>query len=135
MEVIADRSMEFHKAYFAQIHEAFKNLDEQYDGKFPDSEYLRKWALVECGYYTESTFAMDTPKDARALGIAIRKRDRYAIITIKGSVVKVFDPLSQSVPHMDAVAFKESAQAVLDLISGMARTTPAELKKNAGRSA
>lgn len=78
---------------------------------------------------------METKADAIALAVAIRKRDEYAVIVVRGNVVRVFDALSQSVPEMHDAEFKESAKAVLDLVSSMARTTPSELKKNAGRSA
>jgi len=135
LDEVAIRNMAFHAAYFASLAEAHRNLAEQFDGRFPDPEYLRHYALVECGYYTESNFVMDTAKDAIALASIIRKRSKYAVIRVSGNVVKVFDAKSQAVPAMEKEEFDASAKAVLDLVSSMARTTPAELKKNAGKSA
>jgi hypothetical protein len=135
MDRVEDRSMASHGGYFAAVHEGWKNLAEEFDGRFPDAEYLRKWALVESGYCAEANFVMDTAKDAHALGVALRQRDKYAVIRVSGNVVKVFTAESQSMASMKKERFESSKRAVLDLIASMARTTPAELKKNAGRSA
>jgi hypothetical protein len=135
MEVVEDRSHASHGGYFAAVNEGWRNLAEEFDGRFPDSEYLRKWALVETGYCTETNFVMDTQKDARALGIAARKMDKYSVIRISGNVVKVFTAESQSMASMKKERFEASKKAVLDLVSSMARTTPSQLAKNSGRSA
>jgi hypothetical protein len=135
MMPLEERSMASHRGYFGEVARAFENLAEEYDGKFPDSEYLRKWALVECGFCTEATYPMDSKRDAMTMAAALRKADAYAVITVRENIVRVYTAESQSVPSMPKERFDASKKAVLDLISGMARTTPAELKKNAGQSA
>jgi hypothetical protein len=127
--------MSSHRGYFAQLREAWLNLAEEYANGFPSPEHMRAAALVEAGYCTESNYVMDSPKEARQLGIALRRMSPLAIIRISGNVVKHFEPESQSCAAMRKERFEASKKAVLEIVSSMARTTPAELKKNAGRSA
>jgi hypothetical protein len=133
--VSEERSMARHRGYFAQVREAFDNLAEEYANGYPSPEHLRAAALVEAGYCTETNFVMDTPKDAKLLAITLRKLSPLAIIRISGNVVKHFEPESQSVAAMKKERFNASVKAVLEIVSSMARTTPAELKKNAGKAA
>ncbi len=130
-----ERSMSSHRGYFAQLKEAFDNLAEEYANGFPSPEHMRAAALVEAGYCTESNYVMDNAKEARALGIALRRMSPLAIIRISGNVVKHFEAESQSCAAMKKEKFEASKRAVLRIVASMARTTPAELKKNAGRSA
>ena len=130
-----ERSMSSHRGYFAQVKEAWDNLAEEYANGYPTPEHLRSAALIEAGYCTETSFVMDTPKDAKELGVALRRMSPLSIIRIRGNVVKHFEAESQSVPAMKKERFEASKKAVLEIVSGMSRTTPAELKKNAGRSA
>lgn len=130
-----ERSMVQHRGYFAQIKEGFNNLAEEYANGFPSPEHLRAAALVEAGYCTEANYVMDTAKDAKQLAITLRRLSPLAIIRISGNVVKHFEAESQSVHAMKKERFEASCKAVLEIVASMARTTPAELKKNAGKSA
>jgi hypothetical protein len=130
-----ERSMTSHRGYFAQIHEAWKNLAEEFDGKFPSSEALRAWALVQTGYATEANYVMDSENDAKQLAVTLRRLSPLAVIRVSGNVVQHFEAESQSVRSMKKERFAESCKAVLELVSSMARTTPSELRKNAGRAA
>ena len=130
-----ERSMSRHRSYFAQIKEGFDNLAEEYANGFPSPEHLRAAALVEAGYCTEANYVMDSPKDAKTLGVTLRKLSPLAIIRISGNVVKHYEAESQSVASMKKERFDASCRAVLEIVASMARTTPAELKKNAGRAA
>lgn len=133
--VSEERSMSHHRGYFASVREAWKNLAEEYGTRFPSPDHLRAWALVECGYATETDYVMDSAKDARKLALALRKMSPLAVIQISGNVVKHFEAESQSVPAMKKERFDASSRDVLQLVASMARTTPTELKKNAGRDA
>ena len=138
LEVVQPRNMASHRGYFAALHDAWMNLGEEDTKRFKTSEHLRAWALVQCGFCKETDYPCDTKEEALFVAKIIRARSAYAIIKISGDVVKVFDPESQAVYGPDAMPserFKESKKAVLDLVSSMARTTPAELNRNAGRSA
>ncbi len=138
--VSEERSMSSHRGYFAEVAEAWKNLAEEHtlDGhgnvRFPTPEHFRAWALVETGYCTETNYVMDSPKEARQLGITLRRLSPLAIIRISGNVVKHFEPESQAVAAMKKERFEAAKKAVTELVASMANTTPKELKKNAGRS-
>lgn len=135
LAIVENRNMASHNAYFAQLSTAFDNLAEEHAKRFLDAEALRSWALVQTGYCTEVDHVADGPAEARKLALTMRRYSPYAIIKVSGNVVKVFEPLSQSVAAMKKQPFEDSKRAVLELVASMARTTPAELKKNAGRSA
>jgi hypothetical protein len=130
-----DRSMSQHRAYFANLRDAWNNLAEEYDNRFPDAEALRAHALVEAGYCTQTDYVMDSPKEARKLAMDLRRMSPYSIIKLSGNIVKHFEPESQSVRAMNKERFQASCKAVLEIVASMARTTPTELRKNAGRSA
>ena len=135
LSIVENRSQASHNHYFAAVADAFSNLAEEFNGQFPTPEHLRAWALVQCGYSTETDTVCDSPAEARKLGAVIRRYSPYAIMKISGNVLKIFEPESQSHAAMKKERFEASKADVLALVSGMARTTPAELKKNAGRSA
>lgn len=130
-----ERNMAQHRGYFAQVRDAWKTLAEEFDGRFPTPEHLRAHALVEAGYCFETDYVMDSPKEARKLAADLRRMNPYSIIRLSGNIVKHFEPESQSVPAMKKERFEASCRAVLDIVSAMSRTTPAQLRKNAGRAA
>ena len=126
MEVVQQRSMPAHKRYFAALHDGWLNLSEEYKDRFKTDEHLRAWALVQTGFCTETDYPFDSRKDALLAARIIRTRSAYTVIKVSGDVVKVFDPESQSVYGPNAMAperFKESSNAVLDLVATMARTS------------
>lgn len=135
MATIEERSQKSHNQFFAAVADGFENLSEENAKHFPTSEHLRKWALVQCGYCTETNYVMANSKEARKLAIDIRKRDEYAVIKVRDNVVQVFDPESQSRAAMKKERFQQSKSDVLDLVATMSRTTRPQLMKNAGRSA
>jgi hypothetical protein len=130
-----ERDMNSHRHYFAALHQGFMNLSEENAKRFPTDEHLRHWALIQCGYCTETDFPAPNMREARRIAINLRKRSPYAIIVPQHDVVKVLDAESQSVAAMKKERFQQSKWDVLDLVAGMARTTRAQLWKNAGRSA
>ena len=130
-----ERAMSHHRGYFAALHDAWMNLPEEDHGRWPSSEHFRSWLLVETGFCTETDYVMDNEKGARRLAMDLRRMNPYSIIRVSGNVVKHFEPESQAVASANKERFGMQTKAVLELAASMARTTPAELKKNAGRSA
>lgn len=135
LDIVQNRSMRSHNHYFAWVGEAFDNLAEEWAQEFPTEDHLRAWALVQAGYATEANYVCDTPKNARQMALALRKASPLAVIKVSGNVVKHFEAESQSLVSMKKERFEASKAAVIEIIAPMARTTPADLKKNAGRSA
>lgn len=135
LSIVENRSLASHNHYFAALNEGWQNLNEQDAKRFPTPETLRAWCLVECGYCTDTRYVMDTPKDAKSMGLLLRKLSPLAVITIKGNIVVHYEAESQSAAAMKKERFEASKAEVLALVASMSRTTVAELKKNAGRSA
>lgn len=139
--IVENRSMKSHNAYFAQIEEAWKNLPEDLSPKYPSSEHLRAWALVETGWCTEEQTIFDTEKDAKKFAVALRNSQRrtrgapITIIRVHGNIVQEFTPMSQSTAAMKKIPFEQSKKDVLDYLLGLIGTTARDLRNNAGRSA
>lgn len=133
--IVENRSQASHNHYFAALHEAYLNLAEEYAQEFDSEEHLRHWCLCKTGYCTTTTYVLNTAADAQQLRDALKKANASTIVGVAGNVAKVYTPMSQSLAAMKKQAFEDSKRAVLDLVASMARTTPADLKKNAGRSA
>lgn len=133
--IIEERSQASHNHYFAALHEAYQNLAEEYAQEFDSEQHFRDWLLCRTGFCTKERWVMNTAEDARQMREAMKKVNRSTIISVAGNVATVYTPMSQSRPAMKKYLFEDSKKAVLDLAASMARTTPAELKKNAGRSA
>lgn len=129
-----ERNMSQHRGYFAQLKEAYDNLAEEYANSYPSPEHLRADALVQAGYCTETDYVLENPKEARKLAVDLRRMNPYSIIRVRNNIVRHFEPESQSVAAMKKERFEASCKAVLGIVSSMARTTPSELKKNAGRA-
>jgi len=132
---LEERSLASHNNYFAQLHEGYLNLAEEYAQEFDSEEHLRHWCLCKVGFCTQTRYVMNSADDARTLRAALKAENKSTIIAVHGNVATVYTPFSQSMPAMKKQEFEDSKRAVLDLVASMARTTPAELKKNAGRSA
>lgn len=133
--IMEERSQASHNHYFAALTEAWKNLAEEYAADFPTMESLRHWALVQTGYCTETSYATKDNAEAKKLAVSLRRASPYAVLQVRRDVVMHFEAESQSRPAMKKERFEASKADVLELVASMARTTPAALKKNAGRSA
>lgn len=128
------RNMRQHRAYFASLNDIFDNLAEQYDGVFPSPEHLREWALCQTEFCTVTHEAYETRKDALQAARALRKLAPYAVISVVGTTLVTKHAMSQSVRAMGKEEFEASCKAVLDVVAGMARMTPAEARKEGQRS-
>jgi hypothetical protein len=130
-----ERDMVSHGHYFAALHQGFLNLSEENAKRFPTETHLRHWALVQCGYCAHTQYVMANNKEARKLAADIRDGSPYTVIRVRENVVERWDAESQSKAAMKKERFQKSKWDVLDLVAGMARTTRAQLMKNAGRLA
>jgi hypothetical protein len=130
-----ERTQASHNHYFAALHEGYLNLAEEYAQEFDSEEHLRHWCLCKSGYCTKQQWVMNSAEDARKLRDALKRENQSTIVAVAGNVATVYTPFSQSMPAMKKQEFEDSKRAVLDLVASMARTTTAQLKKNAGRSA
>lgn len=135
MEIIEERSAISHRHYFAAIHDAWLNLPENIAEQYPTSEKLRKQALIDANYYDEEILDCATQKVAISVAPAIRKRDDFAMIFVRGQFVIIRTAKSQSMRSMGKDIFQKSKQDVLDTIAAMIEVARGTLQKEVGRSA
>lgn len=133
--VLEARSRASHNQFFAAVDDAWHNLPENIAVRWPTAEHLRKWALVQTGWFDEKNFDCDTAAHAQRLAAFVRKVDEYALIIVHGKQVIVRDAKSQSAAAMGKELFEKSKRDVLDLLATMTGTSRATLNKEAGRSA
>ena len=158
---VEERSMASHNQYFAALNDGFNNLPERVafemgkDGKFkfdeqghriprwPTAEHVRKWLLIESGWYEEKDFDFDSQSQAKRLGAFIRVEDVYARIGTRQVEDAQGRPIwkviirrarSQSLTAMGKEDFQASKKAVLDLVEAMIGVKPGSLMKEAGRN-
>lgn len=126
-----DRSPASHNHQFAWLNEAWQSLpDELYD-QYPSPEHLRKFALIAKGHCTMVQHACASNAEALRLAAAIRPYDTYAVVSVRGPVVTVYNAVSQSVKAMDGPQFQKSKQDVIDFVADLLGVAPDDLRKAA----
>jgi len=125
----------FRRMYFASVSEAWKNLPEHLAERFPNSERLRKWALIKTGCAHEQDLVCESVADALRFCNYLSRAQPESVVTCKANVLKIWTAKSQKRTQMKIDEFKDSANAVLDLLSEMIGTRVTDLKRNAGRAA
>ena len=120
------RSAKSHKHYFAAVHDCWLNLPEHLVDEFPNSEFLRKWALIKAGYRKSSKVVCPTNADAARHCAFISEMDGFAVCEIEGRTATAHVAESQSVPAMGRQKFQESKDAVFRVISELIGSTVTE---------
>lgn len=135
MAEIEERSMASHNHEFAWLKEAWLNLPEALTDEYPSPEHLRKRALVQAGFYTEQV--VDAGSNAAALRVATRDRSRneFSLVIVRGPLVIIRDPMSQSMRAMGAKEFQRSKTAIMEVVADLIGVTTDDLAKNAGTAA
>ena len=60
--ILEARSRASHNFYFASLNEGFDSLPENIAARWPTSEHMRAWLLVETGWFDEHEFDFDNEK-------------------------------------------------------------------------
>lgn len=134
MERREERSGASHRHYFASINEAWQSLPDDMLERFPNSEALRKYALIKAGYCDASTLVAASKAEAHRLAAFIRPMDEFAIVTVSGATVTRYTAKSQSMRAMGKADFSASKDAVLRVISELIGTDVGTLEQR-GREA
>jgi hypothetical protein len=121
----------FRRAYFAMVREAWRNLPETVADRFPDHRRLRKWALIKCDYANEQDLVCDSVADALRFTNYLCRVQPESVVTCKANVIKIWTAKSQRRRTMKPDEFKDSANAVLDLLTDMIGTSVRDLRRNA----
>lgn len=131
------RSMQSHRHQFAWLRDAWASLPEA-DAAQPwadTPETLRKHALIATGY--SQTYTLDCGKEATARRVkaalvsAEAGKHGYAIGAVRGPVVAIWTPESQSVRAMGGKRFQESKEAVLSWVADRLGVDGKTLERNA----
>lgn len=129
------RSRASHSHYFAALTDGFHNLPESVAARWPSADHLRKWLLVETGWFNESEIDCASPATARQTAVLMRSFDDYARISVHGSKVIIRRAKSQSASSMGKDAFEKSKKDVLNLLEEIIGSGRGSLMRQAGRSA
>lgn len=135
VEIDHPRSQNSHRHQFAEINEAWRHLPESLQEApwAASPETLRKHALIATGYadtYSIDCGAKATAERVRmALASAEAGKHGYAIAKVRGPLVVVWTPQSQSMRAMGGKRFQESKQAVLNWIAAQIGVDAEELRR------
>lgn len=137
VEMERGRSPASHKHQFAWLNDAWASLPEGV-AEMPwaeTPETLRKHALIACGY--SQSYTLDCGANAtaqrvkRALIAAEAGKHGYAVGQVRGPVVTVWTPESQSMRAMGGKRFNESKAAILAWIADKIGVAPEDLARAA----
>lgn len=137
IEVERGRSMNSHRHQFAWLKDAWLNLPEHLAAMpwAETEETLRKHALIATGFhqvYTLDCGANATAHRVKAALVAAEAgKHGYAIGRVRGPVVTIWTPQSQSLRAMGAERFQASKTAILDWIAAQIGVAPAKLMEAA----
>ena len=129
-----ERDMNSHRHYFAQLKEAWRNLPERLERKYPTEEVFRKKLLVEAGYFHEDQVVCDSLTNAATIAAFMAPMDPSSTIVVRGKVIIRYTAMSQSVAAMGRSEFQKSKWAVLSIASALIDVTPKQLAKHAEKS-
>lgn len=135
LEAHEERSSKTHRHLFAQLADAWANLPENYEGRFPTPEHFRKWLLIKAGYANHMQHVCGSRNEASRLRAAISPMDPYAIVTQDSCVVDVFTAQSMSTRAMDKKTFQAAKTRVFELIDEMLGVAAGETERNAAEAA
>jgi hypothetical protein len=125
LEAHHERSWQRHKAYFASLTEAWRNLATDI---FPTAEHLRKHALIKTGWRDERSFVCRSRDEAARLAAFCKPFDEYAVLVAEGRVLRVWTAQSQSYKAMGRDRFNQSMDDVLDYCAGLIGVTTEQLE-------
>jgi hypothetical protein len=131
------RSEASHRHQFAWLRDAWASLPEAAQGApwAETPETLRKHALIAGGYaqsYTLDCGANATAQRIKAALVAAEARGHgYAVSQVRGPLVTIWTPESQSVRAMGGQRFEQSKAAVLDWVAAQLGVSPDDLRRSA----
>jgi len=120
----AERSEVSHKHEFAFLREAWNSLPDELLAQYPNTEILRKHALIAKGYCTMVQHACPTKAEAERLAAILKPLDAYAVVIRRENVVTVYHAVSQSKRAMGAAQFQASKQALMEFVGDLLGVAP-----------
>jgi hypothetical protein len=133
--IAEERSAATHRHYFACVREAWINLPEDMQERFPTEDHLRKYALVKAGYCDERSIVAASNAEAQRFAAFVKPMDDFAIVTVALRVVTVRTAKSQSARAMGKQVFQESKQRVLEVLADLLNVSADDLARTARSAA
>lgn len=124
-----ERSGVSHNHEFAWLKEAWNSLPDELLAQYPNSEVLRKHALIAKGYCTMVQHVCPTKAEAERLAAILKPRDIYAIVVQRGNVVTEYTAVSQSRRAMGGPQFQASKTAIMEFVADLLGVDPETLGK------
>lgn len=128
------RSMNSHRHFFACVNEAWNNLPDEEQERFPTPDDLRKWALTFTSHCDVKHYQAGSNQEALRVARVLRESHDYCRVEVNGRLVNYYVPHSQSLKNMGARTFQVSKDAVFDVLARKLSVTVEELEE-AGRRA
>lgn len=135
------RSDKAHGLYFKCVETAWLNLPEHWQRRpdsnrerFPTSNALRKWSLVQEGFADEHVTVCETHEVAMQVAALARTLDEFSVIQVSENIVTVWVAQSQDHHAMGHDAFQDSMAKVLSRLSDMLGIATDDLVQNAKAS-
>ena len=129
LEVLERGSSKSRGHFFASINEAWHNLPDDVAKRFPTSEHLRKWAMIQCGYAHETALPCPSADMAARVAAFTRQADAYCVIRIDPESHVVHRFSAMSIRKMKREIFQKMKTEVLDLVSSMIQTRRTDLER------
>lgn len=132
---LEDRSPASHAHEFAWLREAWLQLPEPLADLYPTPEHLRKRALIDAGFYDETIIDAGTNAAALRVASAIRAREEFSLVIVRGPAVVIRTAKSQSRRAMQKEEFQASKTAIMEVIGAMIGTPIDQISRHAGQAA
>jgi hypothetical protein len=129
LEAHFERSSARHRAYFAQLNEAWHSLPESGRDELPSPEHLRKFALIKTGWRNERNLVLGSNKEALRVAAFFAPLDEFAMVLPQGHRVVIWTAKSQSYRSMERDDFNRSMDDVLAYVANLIGVTRAELEE------
>lgn len=116
-----ERSKASHDQYFAALGDLFDSMPEAHaDQAYAKSvDHLRKYALIRCGYCTIQDHVCANHAEAVRTSVIVAQCDEYAVVEVRGCIVRIFRAKSQNKRSMPKGEFQESKTRVLEWVEGL----------------
>jgi hypothetical protein len=137
IELHEPRSTKSHNHYFRAVHEAWKNLPDHIAKRHPDSEHLRKFALIQTRWSVNRTIVCESAETAQAVAAAAGALNESALVVVDDKVVTIAVARSQKTSGpgaMNKEEFQQSKQAVLDYVASLIGVDSATLASQVSNS-
>lgn len=135
MDVIEERSVKAHAAYFATVSDAWRNLPEDQSDRFPSPDHLRRFALIKTGFANSREIVCATNNEAVRLAALVKSLDSYSLAAVSDRAVQIWTAESQSYRAMGKERFMASQAAVREFCASLIGVAPDDLEREAGRAA